>query len=549
MGPQAMENPAAHPKRFLMQNGDVMRIFLVVPAWIIVFGLNELSSQSYSLERAERLVAEGRYAEALGEFEGLLRTDLRKDADLGAYLYRIAEIHLRNLSDHDKAIELLERLIRRYPASSRYEDAWLLLGEAWTAKRDRRRAAEVYRAYLQEFRNRRKLHEQTVFFRLAETELFLKNRREAMGWLERIIRQGDGTPYYRQALFLQAEKLWTVFKDREASYRLLRRYLSLPELSRQEAAKAWSLLNIVRWQYIGREEGLPDDCVSAIAFDGDDIWFGLWMGGVARYTRSRELIRIYTVRDGLASSYIRDIQVDPEEVWVATFEGVSRYDRRTASWQRYRQIPGVGSQRIKSVLVEPDSVWFGTLGYGIYRYDRRRNVWEDIPGVPLNIVKVRKDPQSGVIAFASLNAGVLLRSPEGTFRRLAIPAAGGAQAARTVNVKDLVFDGDSLYICTYRSGVWVYHLGSDSLRPFWNPGGYLHALGVRNGRLFLSTLGEGLRVRDLATAEEVTVGVKDGLLSPNILTIEFEGDYVWMGTLDSGVNILYAPELLGPRFP
>jgi tetratricopeptide (TPR) repeat protein len=533
LGSQEMENKREDVLISRMNKNTLILVF------ITAFCLSMLSYGGVGKTlKAETYRSEGRYSEAIAEYDRLIKADVDKDADIGSYYFRSAEILMGVPAQYDQAVKRLQIVLQKYKNSSMYESAWILLAEAWLEKKDRRRAAEVLNGYLGEFKNRPKSQERKAYFLMADISQFLGSSKEALAWLARITQMGPG-PYFKEALFLQADKTWSALKDREVSYDLVARYIALDGLSTDESRQARSLMNQIRWQYIGRPQGLQDDCVSAIAFDGDDIWFGLWLAGAARYTRSRNVMRLYTVRDGLASSYIRDIQVDPDEVWLATFEGISRYDRAKAVWQRYTQIPGVGSQRIKSVLVEPDSVWFGTLGYGIQRYNRADQTWEEFAGMPLNIVKVRKNPLTGDIAFASLNAGVVLRRG-GVFVKIPIP---GDSIGR--NVKDVFFNGPQLFIATYRAGIWVYEPESGKMELFWQPDTYVSTMSIRAGKIFLGTLGDGLKIRDLATGTETAITVADGLQSSNILTIEFEKDYIWLGTVDNGVNILYAPELLG----
>ena len=76
---------------------------------------------------------------------------------------------------------------------------------------------------------------------------------------------------------------------------------------RDEAQK---LKRRIRWEYLSKSEGLPDDSISDVEFDGDDVWLCMWTGGIARYTRSsRTLILFNPQNSGLVSIHIRDCRI------------------------------------------------------------------------------------------------------------------------------------------------------------------------------------------------------------------------------------------------
>ena len=512
---------------------------LVILMFIVVF---YIKNNIFSQNRVEQFINVGKYSNAVKEYDSLINTSYEKDVDKGELYYKSAELLLKYLLKPDESIKRLETIILRYPDSKYAERAWFLLSEAWIAKKDKNKAIEVLKKYIKSFNKKSINLEIKAFFEIANLMYSINNYKESLFWLKKITGLTNNQFFLKESLYMEAEIIWNIFKDREYSYNSILRYLSLTNLTYEERVKGKILLNRIRWQYIGRKEGLKDDCVSAIAFDKDDIWFGLWMGGIARYTRSRENIYIFTTQDGLISNYIRDIQIDENEIWVATFEGICRYDRAKAKWERFNQIPGVGSQRIKSVLVEPDTVWFATLGYGIYRLNRHTKIWDSFKNLALNIVKIRKSPYNGSIVFAALSSGVIILKPDGSFIKVFIPKTDVSD--NYITVKDIDFYNEKILIATYTSGIFLCNLDGDNIKLLWQPKSYISTIRVKNNKLFVGTLGDGLLIKDLITGEEEKITVSDGLLSSSILTIEFEKDYIWLGTVDNGVNILYAPELL-----
>jgi hypothetical protein len=155
------------------------------------------------------------------------------------------------------------------------------------------------------------------------------------------------------------------------------------------------------------------------------------------------------------------------------------------------------------------------------------------------VVRVREDPWEGLLGFATLNSGFLLLDKD-KWRRL----TDKNPPLNSNLAKDIAFDKDKIYLATYKEGIFVLDRKEGTLQPLPLPKRYfINTMILRNGKLFLATLGDGLIIHDLANGTTRSVNIRDGMHSNDVLTVEFEKDYIWMGTIDSGINIYYSPGL------
>jgi ligand-binding sensor domain-containing protein len=138
------------------------------------------------------------------------------------------------------------------------------------------------------------------------------------------------------------------------------------------------------WATYTTADGLPDNCISAIAADASgNVWFGLTIplpgeyrggirvgkhGGLGAGKFDGQMWQSYTVSDGLAHNDIRAIVTDDAgRVWFGTWGGgVSEFDGQ--SWTTYKTA-GLADNRVTAIAVdEAGHKWFGTRG-GVSQFD------------------------------------------------------------------------------------------------------------------------------------------------------------------------------------
>lgn len=488
------------------------------------------------LLKADTAIQKKDYQEALQLYNQIYQTSFSKTNRMES-LKRTLDIQIEQYKDADAALLTFKELRTKYGKENIHRGYYLPILKLIMTNN---RYAETIQFALEYSGRERPLAAEeaaSVAYILGISYLESGKQKDAIYYLSKAAETlpSDGRRW--RSLKILARIYWDKYSDRETSYRYLADLIKLRPLAARDP-EVKLLLKMIQWQYIDKKDGLKDDCISAIAFDGDEIWAGSWLGGAFKFTRSRNTFKIYNTRNGLVADLIRDIKTDNDTIWIATFEGVSRFNKKNNTWNNFQSIPGVAYQRIKSILVQERYVWICTLGTGIQRFDKMNNTWTDYSNQPQFVVRVREDPWEGLIGFATLNSGFLLLE-KGKWRRL----TDKNPPLNSNLAKDIAFDKEKIYLATYKEGIFILDRKDGNIQPLTLPKKYfINTMILRNGKLYLGTLGDGLVIYDLASGTTKSISIRDGMNSNYILALEFEKDYIWIGTIDSGINIYYSPE-------
>ena len=128
-----------------------------------------------------------------------------------------------------------------------------------------------------------------------------------------------------------------------------------------------------------REQSLSGNTVLAIAGRGNDLWLGIWSGGLNRMDLASGEIRHYLPEEGNPRSIPGrepwDVMIDTAgNLWVATEAGVARYNAATDDFTRFQPPPDqMGGDTVlyaRSIYQDREGrIWVGSIG-GLYRLDR-----------------------------------------------------------------------------------------------------------------------------------------------------------------------------------
>ena len=109
------------------------------------------------------------------------------------------------------------------------------------------------------------------------------------------------------------------------------------------------------------------------------------------------------------------------------------------------------------------------------------------------------------------------------------------------NIKSLMIDGRYVWIGVHKFGIYRYDIKTKECK-FYDWGiPYPSSFSMRGRMLWVGTSGNGIRIydREKKTLEKLTV--IEGLSSNEVHLLKMEGNYVWIGYLDQGIDILYKP--------
>ncbi len=123
--------------------------------------------------------------------------------------------------------------------------------------------------------------------------------------------------------------------------------------------------------------GLISNHITAIAPDGNVVWFGTHEHGLARHDLRRGTWKFYGEVKALSDNDVKDVAVTDESVWVATRFGLNQASYRDVAefstecnWRTFRKADGLADNYITCVLQVEEDVWVGTpSGLGLRRGD------------------------------------------------------------------------------------------------------------------------------------------------------------------------------------
>lgn len=258
-------------------------------------------------------------------------------------------------------------------------------------------------------------------------------------------------------------------------------------------------------------------------------WIGTYGGGLTLF--DGKTWKTYTVADGLGDQWIYDVVFDGHLAWIATWKGVSVFDGRT--FKNYTEKDGLLDKWVYAIALDRDHVfWFGTES-GVNRFDGK--TWTGYThkdGLGAEIAA--KSPESEPPAVSGLpSAG------ETDYGDVGGPSAQHHMGAGKKNVGSnpnfviaaAVGPDNAKWFGTWGAGLsrfdgktWTTFTDKDGLG-----GNFIHALEVdENGLVWAGTNGgaswyDGKRWRNFSAA--------DGLVDNNVFSIVFEGtDTRWFGT-------------------
>ncbi len=134
-----------------------------------------------------------------------------------------------------------------------------------------------------------------------------------------------------------------------------------------------------KWKHWTEEDGLPWRVVSSIAVSPKtgDVWVGMFGGGIARFSAGR-FDHFHQLNSGLVNDVVYSLDVEGDNIWVATTAGVSSYNTITGEWEIYTE-KNAPMEEIwcYSLDATKDKVHVAVWGGGILEWDVKDRTWTD----------------------------------------------------------------------------------------------------------------------------------------------------------------------------
>lgn len=450
-------------------------------------------------------------------------------------VFELGKLELQ-VQDYLNAIAWFNRLRRDYAYSNDIDEALYLTAKAYRKLGLYRRAEIYFNQYLEKGKKTRYKFQAHIF--LARMLHEKRQYREAAEKYNQVILFMQQHPelkdkkliadtYYRMGM-LHARKL----NNEKTAYRYL--HLAL-ENGYPHTVNLKFLLRKLSIERITRSDGLPDNAIADIRVDGDDIYIATWGGGLTRYSRSTEKFR--SLR--LPTSQLRSIYNTDDAVYICSFDGIFMFNKKDN--KTYELTTDNEVFRIAQKVIKDDRyLYFTTLTKGVIQYDLYRKKISVLNHKSfLKTSQVYSvDANLDFLVFGTINHGVVIKnklSGETTYLNTKTNHLKGN------NVKALLLDGRYLWIGVHRHGIYRYDLQQKKIKHFDWDMPYPSSIAKRANEIWIGSSGNGLRIYDRETRKVKKLTVIDGLSSNEILLIRPEDDFIWVGYLDKGLDILYRP--------
>lgn len=336
------------------------------------------------------------------------------------------------------------------------------------------------------------------------------------------------------------------------------------------------------------EEGHPAAAITGFAEDDtNNLWIATY--GEGAYVVGGRYLYNFNTDDGLPGNDVYSIARLPDgEIWLGTDGGISicTFNAGKKSVRNLTRADGLPDEIVRLLL--PDNAgncWIGTHDKGVVHYNRTSGIFttpvENWPYGPINDLVVVENRE---LIIATEDNGVWrLNLDNNQLEQLSLLTSG---AKSTKKVQDLLQDAEGgLWCLSNQDGLFranqklafvtagdreIQAVFLDRTGKLWAgtnrgllslsltgellpypPAKELNIVSVfedRFGNLWLGTFGDGAYIVNPTTGNRRHLGQREGLLNGSILSIDGEGDRIWLASLGgvTEVDLLSDPLLNTP---
>ena len=519
----------------------VLRVFLVFHIFVIPPPAESGKDRLKYYEKALEDHKAKNHKKAIKNFQKFIK-EQPYQYEVRSALFYLGDSLLKE-KQYLEALKNFRILSRRYPNSRYRKEVIFKIGKCYYLLKITRRSEK----YLQEYLKKSRIPNMNNFDHI-DANMYLgfmaKNRRnyeKAIQYLQISLqllgkkKNKHGMPegmqerfeniYYELGLIYAKH-----FKKNQIAYYYLKKYVKSKEDIPRSLKFLWRGLTLF---HLDRADGLPDKAISDIKVDGDDVWVSTWGHGVVRFSRSAE--KFVPIR--LPSSQVRSLYVDFDRAYFATYDGIFIYNK---SSRKVTQIQaGENLFTLAQKVIKDDRyIYFSTLSTGVVRYDtiKKSTVILDAKSFLGSRYIYALAADHRYLMFGTLDRGMIIYEKKGKKAVYLDKTHLGGN-----NIKAILIDGRFVWIGVHKYGIYKYDLVRKKVYKMDWKIPYPTTFMKREHEIWIGNSGNGIFLYDQKKDALEHIRAVEGLASNEIHLIETEGDYIWIGYLDSGIDILYRP--------
>ncbi len=354
-------------------------------------------------EIGENAITAENYLQAVNAYQ-LIITHYPEHQSIAKISYQTGFLFGEKLNDPAAALDLLIDATTHYPNSPDHEKAVYLIGTIQAKSADYEIALRTLRQFILVYPDSPYVND--ALLKQATIHLQLGNRKNAVDIAESLLHQNpDDISMMEQAKEIIRASVWNIYTN------------FLPDPSIQTIAVdgstlwigtpkgvaqietggngGWKVVEADAWMINSHLPTIPD--VRSIAVNPSGVWIGTRNQGVIHYNKITNNVKNYPIADG--PTWIRDIELDAEEIWFATDKGVIRKIFDSGEQFRYYGNDPVPDD-IHSIALTPDKVWVGTTGEDIVVFNREEEIWN-----PSLFIDIKQETQ--IVQFDVIDGKML----------------------------------------------------------------------------------------------------------------------------------------------
>ena len=300
--------------------------------------------------------------------------------------YSTAFLFAQDSSQAEKALELLQLAIDKYPNHSNFERASYLVGDLQCKSGKPNLAVLTLTDFILSYPDSPWLSE--AYLARGSAFIALNQNQKAIYDFNYVIENPKNAQLRREARNRRDGSAWSVYKVSEGlpsnqvqavaiddgiAWVGTSKGLAYIDLSSQAEQN-----NIEVSEKINNMFDRGPINVRALEATDEGVWVGTMNHGLIYYDKETDTTTNYTVSDGLPHKLVYDIEMDElnNELWVGTFSGLARYRRSINTWVSYnREEHDLPADDIVALAVTPVTVWIGTSQSGLAYYSRTEDMW------------------------------------------------------------------------------------------------------------------------------------------------------------------------------
>ena len=331
------------------------------------------------------------YTNAVKAFQIILNY-FPEHESIGPLSYITGFLLVENLNDTVSGLELLQNTVSKFRNLPQHEKAVFLIGNLQADSQDLDIALRTLENFVELYPSSEFVDD--AYLKQAIIHLQLGNRENAVNVAQRILKITDDQEIIDQAKDVRQASAWNIYTQDLPDTNIqaiavdgTSLWIGTPKGIVQIETKGigkWNVNEAVPWMINEYEKltAIPD--IRAISVNLNEVWIGTRKQGIIHFNKDTNVVKNYTIADGLPSLWIRDIKLDDKEIWFATDAGLVRRDLTTGIQHLYSQQNHNIPDNINSITMSQDTVWVGTSGEDISIYNRQLDEWNPIGFVDLN---------------------------------------------------------------------------------------------------------------------------------------------------------------------